>query len=128
MQTLKFSNVVYGVAQLAGLDRDNLPGHFFKQVRDLANTRLAIAWESEYWPELLKTDSLAVTTSSDVSSMTYPAPAGEVLAVYDKDPTKSIHTLEEPVNASDYIFLSVPTPSNSDGSIHLKCYILISTL
>ena len=46
MQTLKFSNVVYGVAQLAGLDRDNLPGHFFKQVRDLANTRLAIAWES----------------------------------------------------------------------------------
>lgn len=89
MQTLKFSNVVYGVAQLAGLDRDNLPGHFFKQVRDLANTRLAIAWESEYWPELLKTDSLAVTTSSDVSSMTYPATAGEVLAVYDKDPTKT---------------------------------------
>ena len=39
--------------------------------------------------------------------------------IYDKDPTKSIHTLEETVNDSDYIFLSVPTPSNSDGSIHL---------
>ena len=39
--------------------------------------------------------------------------------IYDKAPTKSIHTLEETVNDSDYIFLSVPTPSNSDGSIHL---------
>ena len=39
--------------------------------------------------------------------------------IYDKDPLKSIHTLEETVNKSDFIFLSVPTPSNSDGSMHL---------
>ena len=39
--------------------------------------------------------------------------------VYDKDPTKSIHTLEETINDSDFIFLSVPTPSNPDGSMHL---------
>ncbi len=39
--------------------------------------------------------------------------------VYDKDPLKSIHTLEETVNESDFIFLSVPTPSNPDGSMHL---------
>ena len=39
--------------------------------------------------------------------------------IYDKDPTKSIHTLEETVNKSDFIFLSVPTPSNVDGSMHL---------
>jgi len=38
---------------------------------------------------------------------------------YDKDPTKSIHSLEETVNESDFIFLSVPTPSNPDGSMHL---------
>ena len=38
---------------------------------------------------------------------------------YDKDPVKSIHTLEETVNGSDFIFLSVPTPSNPDGSMHL---------
>ena len=41
------------------------------------------------------------------------------LKVYDKDPTKSTHTLEETVNDSDFIFLSVPTPSNPDGSMHL---------
>ena len=39
--------------------------------------------------------------------------------VYDKDPLKSLHSLEETVNESDFIFLSVPTPSNPDGSMHL---------
>ena len=38
--------------------------------------------------------------------------------VYDKDPKKSTHTLEETVNESDFIFLSVPTPANSNGSIN----------
>ena len=37
--------------------------------------------------------------------------------VYDKDPLKSTHTLDETVNESDFIFLSVPTPSNKDGSM-----------
>jgi len=41
------------------------------------------------------------------------------IRVYDKNPTKSTHTLEDTVNKSDIIFLSVPTPSNIDGSIHL---------
>jgi UDPglucose 6-dehydrogenase len=39
--------------------------------------------------------------------------------VYDKDPNKSLNTLQEVVNKSDFIFLSVPTPSNEDGSINL---------
>jgi len=39
--------------------------------------------------------------------------------VYDINPNKSIHTLEETVNESDFIFLSVPTPSNKDGSINI---------
>ena len=41
------------------------------------------------------------------------------LRVYDKDPLKSTHTLEETVNKSDVVFVSVPTPSNPDGSMHL---------
>ena len=38
---------------------------------------------------------------------------------YDKDPNRSTHTLEETVNESDFIFLSVPTPANEDGSINI---------
>ena len=42
------------------------------------------------------------------------------IKVYDKDPEKSEHTLSEVVNDSDYLFVSVPTPSNLDGSINLE--------
>ena len=38
---------------------------------------------------------------------------------YDKDQSRSTHSLEETVNESDFIFLSVPTPANQDGSISL---------
>ena len=38
--------------------------------------------------------------------------------VYDKDPNKSTHMLRDVVD-SDVIFLSVPTPSNSDGSMNV---------
>ena len=36
-----------------------------------------------------------------------------------KNPDKSTHTLKETVNKSDFIFLSVPTPQNEDGSINI---------
>ena len=40
--------------------------------------------------------------------------------IYDKDKSKSLHTLEDVVIHSDIIFLSVPTPSNEDGSVNLN--------
>lgn len=53
MRKLTFSNVLNGVAQLAGLDRDNLSTSEFKRIRDLADARLALAWESGEWPDTL---------------------------------------------------------------------------
>ena len=41
------------------------------------------------------------------------------ILIYDKDPSKSQNTLKEVVDQSDFIFVSVPTPSNKDGSINL---------
>ena len=38
--------------------------------------------------------------------------------IYDKDESKSTHSLSETLT-SDFIFVSVPTPSNKDGSINL---------
>ena len=43
-----------------------------------------------------------------------------VVRVYGKNPVKSIHTLNETVNKSEFIFVSVPTPSNSDGSMNVN--------
>ena len=42
------------------------------------------------------------------------------IKIYDKNPDLSSHTLAETLNSSDIIFLSIPTPSNIDGSISLK--------
>ena len=42
------------------------------------------------------------------------------LRIFDKNPAKSTHTLKEVLRESDFIFLSVPTPSNADGSINLS--------
>ena len=40
------------------------------------------------------------------------------IRIYDKDETKATHSLPDTLE-SDFIFVSVPTPSNSDGSINL---------
>jgi len=38
--------------------------------------------------------------------------------IYDKDESKSLNSLSDVINESDFIFVSVPTPSNRDGSIN----------
>ncbi len=40
---------------------------------------------------------------------------GAEIRIYDKDPEKSQDTLDETVNKSEFIFLSVPTPADKDG-------------
>ena len=44
---------------------------------------------------------------------------GVDIKIYDKDESKATHTMSEVVNDSDIIFVSVPTPSNVDGSMNL---------
>ena len=53
MRKATFSSVLYGVAHLAGLDRDNLSTNEFARIRDLADARLALAWETGEWPDTL---------------------------------------------------------------------------
>lgn len=45
---------------------------------------------------------------------------GADIKIYDKNPAKSQNSLEETVNESDYLFLSVPTPSSKDGTMDLS--------
>jgi UDPglucose 6-dehydrogenase len=50
-----------------------------------------------------------------------PASTGTCeVKVYDILPERSMNTLDETVNDSDFIFVSVPTPMNKGGSISLK--------
>ena len=72
MRKLTFARVLQGVAQLAGLDRDNLSTSEFARIRDLADGRLALAWESGYWPDTLGYDKRTFRALWD-SSTTYAA-------------------------------------------------------
>lgn len=42
------------------------------------------------------------------------------IRIYDKNPERSLNSLEDVINLSDFVFISVPTPSNKDGSINLE--------
>ena len=42
------------------------------------------------------------------------------IRIYDKDDSKSLNSLDEVVSKSDFVFISVPTPSNKNGSISLN--------
>ena len=42
-----------------------------------------------------------------------------VIRVYDSNPIRSTHSLDETINESNFLFISVPTPSNSNGSVNL---------
>tara|TARA_B100001250_G_C19816742_1_gene798823 strand:+ start:2818 stop:3690 length:873 start_codon:yes stop_codon:yes gene_type:complete len=42
------------------------------------------------------------------------------IRIYDKDSKKSINTLDDTVNNSDFIFISVPTPADKNGKIDLS--------
>ena len=42
------------------------------------------------------------------------------IRIYDKNPHLQTHDLNDVVNKSNFVFISVPTPSREDGSIDLK--------
>lgn len=45
------------------------------------------------------------------------------IKIYDKDPAKSLNSLSEVVSLCEYIFVSVPTPTDSKGKIDLSMLI-----
>ena len=45
--------------------------------------------------------------------------------IFDKSPKLSTHTLEETVNDSMFIFISIPTPANLNGSINLDALDIV---
>tara|TARA_Y100000593_G_scaffold88607_1_gene171270 strand:+ start:3491 stop:4489 length:999 start_codon:yes stop_codon:yes gene_type:complete len=83
MRKLTFSRVLHGVAHLAGLDRDNLSTNEFARIRDLADGRLAVAWETGYWPDIVLAEKRRFRPLWD-SSATYTAGTEVYYAVEDK--------------------------------------------
>tara|TARA_Y100001970_G_scaffold107653_1_gene134637 strand:- start:3163 stop:4035 length:873 start_codon:yes stop_codon:yes gene_type:complete len=47
------------------------------------------------------------------------------IKIFDKSPKLSTHSLEETVNHSTFIFVSVPTPANLNGSVNLDALDIV---
>lgn len=58
--------------------------------------------------------------SAVAHGMSSPTGFDSNIRCYDIDPKKSTHSLEETICESDFVFISVPTPANKDGSINLN--------
>lgn len=88
MRTVTFLSILNSVSQFVGLDKDNLPEDMFTLVRESVNQRLAQAYESEAWPQLVKIVAQTVSTSGSMNYIPVTAIAdyGEFIQVYDSDP------------------------------------------
>lgn len=94
MRTIDFSSILHEAAQVCGLDRSNLTDADFAMIRDFADQRLQLVWESDRWPELIR--FVPVLPNSKISSASnvgnsikftvtnYAAPvsAGETIEVF----------------------------------------------
>lgn len=56
MRTVDAIDVISGIADLAGLDRTNIPTADFFQIRQSMDRRLQTAWEFDFWPDLERTE------------------------------------------------------------------------
>lgn len=89
MRTLNFSAVLNGASTLSGLDPENLSSTEFSRIRDLADGRLGLCWEGEYWPDTIRVATATVTDTDGVETAPWPTDAGEVLNVLNKNPRKT---------------------------------------
>jgi hypothetical protein len=52
MKSVPFSEILYGVCQIIGLDITTLNAKSFGAVRDLVSRRISVIWDREEWPDV----------------------------------------------------------------------------
>lgn len=90
MRTIDFSTLLFRTATLCGLDRTAITSSTFATLRDLANHRLAMIWESEAWPQLVRVSDDPGETVSEASdgtrTVTLASTVGDLFDVYNQSP------------------------------------------
>jgi len=87
MRTVDFSTVLLDAINLCGYDVSNVSDQNFRTIRQFCNQRLRMAWEAYPWTSLTVYALLPITKdANNVTSMTVPADAGEVVGVYTQNP------------------------------------------
>lgn len=88
MRTTDFSTILFDAVNLCGYDLANITDQNFRTIRQFANQRLRLAWESYPWYSLTKVVESTVVhdTTTDLRSLSIPADSGEIVGVYSRNP------------------------------------------
>ena len=88
MRLTDFSTVLFDAVNLCGYDLSNITAQNFRTVRQFANQRLRIAWESFPWFSLTRFSEATVShnQTTDLRTVAIPSDCGEVVGVYSKNP------------------------------------------
>lgn len=115
MRLADFSTVLFDSVNLCGFDLANITDQTFRTVRQFANQRIRICWESYPWSSLVKYVELPVThdTATDLRSIAVPADSGEIVGVYSRNPLTTTQALYVSyalthINGTELIVVNAP--------------------
>lgn len=88
MRLVDFGTILLDAVNLCGFDSSNISDQNFRTVRQFANQRLRLAWESYPWASLTKYASATVVNDpvTSLKTVQIPADSGEVVGVYSNNP------------------------------------------
>jgi len=104
-----FSTVLFDAVNLCGYDLSNITEQQFRTVRQFANQRLRIAWESFPWFSLTRFAEVSVTVDAitGLRTVAIPAGSGEVVGVYSKNPLTTTQAVYVSYALTDIVNLAV---------------------
>lgn len=115
MRTTDFSTILFDAINLCGYDLSNITEQNFRTIRQFANQRLRLAWESYPWYSLTKIAQATVTEDSVTGLRTIPIPAdnGEIVGVYSRNPlvtTQAVYVSYAlaDINGTEMIVVNTP--------------------
>lgn len=81
MRTTDFSTILFDAVNLCGYDLSNITEQQFRTIRQFANQRLRIAWESYPWFSLTRYAEVSVVESGGLKTVAVPSLSGEVVGI-----------------------------------------------
>jgi len=125
MRTTSYEKIILGVAARMGLDpAATLQASTRAAFTEYLNSRIAIAWEWDRWPELCRIEQRTPEISGTELSLSYEQageePFGEIFGIYLDDPDKTLTPKEVGYSLREDRILLDPDLSATDVWVHYR--------
>lgn len=125
MRTTSYEKILTGVAARMGLDPTvSLQASTRAALTEYLNSRIAIAWEWDRWPELCRIEQRTPEISGTELSLSYEQtgaePFGEIFGIYLEDPDKVLNPKEVGYSLRDDRILLDPDLTGTDVWVHYR--------